>query len=144
MLHEHECPICERDDGRYVGARGGGTHRYEYGFETPIFRCRSCGLLYPNPLPLPVDANELYGDPAKYFSNHSAEEKLADAARIVSEAARQAPGARRLLDVGSGRGEVLHAAQEAGMEAIGLEVSESFAAESIDRFGVARNARKIP
>ena len=132
-----ECPVCRVPPGKYLGRRGGAAHREGTGVECRIWRCRRCSLVFPNPMPVPERGEgELYAlDPGQYFQNHDEEVKLAGARRMVSDAARLTGGAGRLLDVGSGRGEVLVAAREAGWEAVGIDPSPSFAEYAERRSG---------
>ncbi|HEX8189723.1 MAG TPA: class I SAM-dependent methyltransferase [Pyrinomonadaceae bacterium] len=123
------CPVCEAPPGKYVGRRGGAAHREGTGVECRIWRCRRCDLVFPNPMPLPAGGvGELYAlDPDQYFRNHDLGDKLAGARHMVAGASRLTGGPGRLLDVGSGRGDVLVAAREAGWEATGIDLSPSFA-----------------
>lgn len=124
-----ECPVCRRPPTVYVGRRGGAAHREGTGVECRIWRCGACGLVFPNPMPLPAEGvGQLYAlDPDEYFQNHDAARKLESARGMVEGATRLTGGRGRLLDVGSGRGDVLVAAREAGWEAVGIDLSPSFA-----------------
>lgn len=136
-LRPKDCPTCGPGPQTPVGLRGGRHHRYRLGVETPIVRCTRCGLLFPNPFPYPRDPQKLYGDPDQYFIHHDPSDKIAMARSVVREAVRRVGRPRiALLDVGSGRGEVLHAAAGEGCEAVGLELSESMIAEGRRRYGV--------
>jgi SAM-dependent methyltransferase len=124
-----ECPVCRVPPSKYMGRRGGAAHREGTGIECSIWRCKSCGLIFPNPIPLPAEGvGELYAlDPASYFQNHDAEQKLTAARQLMLDAERLTGVRGRVLDVGSGRGDVLVAAREAGWEATGIDLSPSFA-----------------
>ncbi len=50
----HDCPICEVAPTKYVGKRGGTSHRENLGVETEIWACEKCEFLFPNPMPFPV------------------------------------------------------------------------------------------
>ena len=123
------CPVCGVPPGKYLGRRGGAAHREGAGVECRIWRCEGCGLVFPNPMPLPArGVGELYAlDPEHYFQNHDLGYKLEGARQMVTCAERLTGGRGRLLDVGSGRGDVLLAAREAGWEATGIDLSPSFA-----------------
>lgn len=120
------CPTCGPHAGETeLGLRGGAHHRYELGVETRIVRCQRCGLMYPNPFPFPTDPQELYGDPAKYFEQHDSSAKV-EASRKLIRGFCDHIGKRdaSLLDVGSGRGEMLGGARAEGLErVVGLELS---------------------
>jgi len=105
--------------------RGGPYQRYEQGIATRIVQCRSCSLIFPNPFPYPVAVAELYGDPSKYFANQYETTKLVSQRRLVGDLVKRS-GVRMpsLIDVGSGRGELVRAAREEGLtDVVGLEVS---------------------
>jgi SAM-dependent methyltransferase len=124
-----QCPICAVDDTVELGQRGGEFHRYGYGVATRIVQCRQCSLIYPNPFPFPNDAAELYGDPEKYFETHNSELKILNGRRLYREllqrSGQQEP---RLLDIGSGQGELLEGARlEGAAQVLGLELSPAMA-----------------
>jgi len=123
-----ECPVCGTDDSRTVGYRGGDAHHSVLGERTRIVRCRNCTHQYPNPMPYPVgDLDELYGDPKDYFSNHDLEKKKSSALEMVRTLEARTGAKGNLLDIGSGRGELLWAARELGWNAVGVEPSRQFA-----------------
>jgi len=132
------CPTCAVDDAEAMGLRGGEYHRYRLGLPTTIVRCRRCGLVYPNPFPFPRDSQELYGDPDKYFAHLESAPKVEYGRRIVNgmrERLGHLPAS--LLDVGSGRGELLSAARELGVaEVVGLELSDAMVNQAAERYGV--------
>jgi SAM-dependent methyltransferase len=131
------CPVCESPPTKYMGRRGGAAHREGTGVECHIWRCQRCRLVFPNPMPLPAGGvEELYAlDPEHYFQHHDFEDKMSSARHMVAEAARLMGGQGRLLDVGSGRGDVLVAARAAGWEATGIDLSHSFADYAEQRSG---------
>lgn len=112
--------------------------------ETCIVQCRTCRLIYPNPFPYPLDPQRLYGDPDKYFETHDEGEKCESYRKLVGEAARRL-GRRdlTLLDVGSGRGELLHAAHLEGVAAVGLEFSTAMIEYTRRKYGIEVLAKSI-
>ena len=131
-LRSIACPICAdngRTPTRVVGDRGGDAHRYGLGIRSRIVRCTGCGLIFPDPFPFPVDPQELYGDPEKYFASHDSDAKVAGNRQIIHQVLeRLSIPAPRVLDVGSGRGELLRAAVLEGVPAeniLGLEFSDA-------------------
>lgn len=136
-LEPIDCPVCGPGPKKALGVRGGRFHRYGLGVETPIVVCRGCGLLFPDPFPYPVNPQELYGDPAKYFERHAEAGHIALHEAIVKEIVnRSQVAAPVILDVGSGRGELLAAAKKAGLVGVGLELSAAFIDYARDRHGV--------
>jgi SAM-dependent methyltransferase len=128
------CPVCGPSIERTIGLRGGAHHWHGRGVETRIVECTRCGLLYANPYPTPTDFQRLYADPEKYFESHDLEGRTRKFRRVAQQilAKCQKPSPS-LLDVGSGRGEMLVAARDVGFgEVLGLEPSianREFAAE---------------
>ena len=131
------CPICEVSPARFVGRRGGTAHRESLGVECQIWRCTECGLVFPNPMPIPVnDLDHHYGGPADdYFQHQDTHSKEANALVMLRQAETLTGGKGRILDIGTGRGELLHAATRQGWQAVGIEPSTSFA-EHAARSGV--------
>jgi SAM-dependent methyltransferase len=132
------CPICAVDDTLTLGERGGTSHRYGYGVATRIVQCRRCTLVFPNPFPFPLDAAELYGDPEKYFASHDSAEKLANGRRFYGDMLRRTGLVNpRMLDVGSGQGELLQAAAlEGATQVLGLELSPAMAEYARRTYGI--------
>jgi SAM-dependent methyltransferase len=127
---EQQCPICEIPPSRFLGRRGGAAHRAGAGLECSIWECGRCSLIFPNPMPLPVGgAQALYAlDADEYFVNHDDAERELLNGQLVEQAAMHAGRRGRMLDIGSGRGELLAAALRGGWEVVGLEPSPTFAA----------------
>ena len=132
-----DCPICEKPPTRKLGKRGGSAHREGLGVECEIWRCEQCGLIFPNPMPVPVGGLEQHYNepPDEYFQNHEPERKESAAAALLRRAEELTNGKGRLLDVGAGRGEFLRAALNGGWEPIGIEPSASFAKHAANYSG---------
>lgn len=123
------CPLCPEAKQHRIGSRGGASHRDGIGFETQIFECDSCGLLFPNPMPFPK-AGEFGNydlEPAEYFEHHDLEFKLDISRQMVAWAEKLLGRKGRILDIGAGMGALLKAASEAGWDVSGVEPSDSFA-----------------
>jgi SAM-dependent methyltransferase len=85
---------------------------------------------------MPKPIKSPYQDPGAYFAKCRETERVARFSWILAEAERLLGRRGRLLDVGSGRGELLVAARGAGWQAVGVEPSEEFAKYSRHRHGV--------
>ncbi|MGF1508228.1 MAG: class I SAM-dependent methyltransferase [Myxococcota bacterium] len=126
-----DCPFCGPYGPKgFIGVRGGASHRYRAGVETRVVQCMTCSLYFPDPFPEPLDAQEMYGDPEKYFERHDPRAKVAKNLGLLDAFARLlGRSVRSVLDVGSGRGELLEAARSAGIrDVVGLELSRSMIA----------------
>jgi len=132
-----DCPVCGKGPRSVLGRRGGPSHRYGLGVETAIVQCRSCGLLFPDPFPFPRDPQDLYGHPDEYFGSAHDQVKFENTRGIVAEIAlRCGIEQPRLLDVGCGRGELVHIARQRGFDAVGTEFSEAMIAAARERYGL--------
>lgn len=124
------CPICEVWPKKRIGRRGGAAHRARLGVECDIWQCGHCQLIFPNPMPIPLNglAQHYNLEADKYFQHHDLANKEQGATRLLKRAAELIGGKGRVLDVGAGRGELLLAAKQEGWSVLGLEPSPSFAA----------------
>jgi hypothetical protein len=123
------CPICEVPPETFIGRRGGEAHRTGLGVVCEIWQCNYCGLIFANPMPVPVGGVEQHYaiDAQRYFQQYD-EEKKAEGARLMLTLAEKFTGGKgRLLDIGAGRGELLFAGKTSGWEVIGIEPSSTFA-----------------
>lgn len=123
------CPICELPPTRFLGKRGGVSHRAGVGVECEIWQCGRCGLIFPNPMPVPIGGLQRHYDldADDYFQHHDLDAKGQGAHHLLEKAAHLTGGKGRVLDVGVGRGELLRVANAEGWAALGVEPSPSFA-----------------
>ncbi len=129
---KQDCPICELPPTKLLGRRGGAAHRENLGVECEVWRCARCGLIFPNPMPVPIGGVEQHYaiEPEEYFKNHDIDAKGRAAAGLLARAEQLTGGRGSVLDIGAGRGELLRKAREAGWKATGIEPSASFAAHA--------------
>ena len=119
------CPVCEIPPTKFMGRRGGSAHRQNLGVECLIWKCK-CGIIFPNPMPVPLDLNQHYDEPDEYFIHHDTEQKAHHAVGILKRA-EMIFRKGRVLDIGAGRGEILKVARDLSWEAVGIEPSIKFA-----------------
>lgn len=131
------CPTCGTRPTALVGKRGGASHREGLGVECEIWRCGDCGLLFADPMPVPVGGlAQHYGmDADEYFEGHDPNDKLGNAVDLVRQAEKLLGQKGKLLDVGTGRGEVVAAAKAANWSVEGVEPSSRFADHTEQRTG---------
>ncbi len=137
------CPLCRHEHFSYQFTNAG----------LPIVRCDGCTLLLRNPQPSDAELASIYGE--DYFFGTSAnaaddryEEEFARLKRSTAagyldrlerylgwdESGRRG---RRLLEIGSGLGDLLVEAQARGYDVAGVEYSTSAVARSNTRLGGA-------
>ncbi len=133
---EVPCALCGARETRRLYAK------FDYGIE----RCRRCGLIYANPRA--PEARIL----ARYTPEYFWDEYLPAAgapggqvdleyqdqrhASMLAFIRRHAPRARKMLEVGTGAGLFLKAAQRAGWETAGLELSQEGSAFARERLNL--------
>jgi SAM-dependent methyltransferase len=132
------CPICDLPPTEFVGKRGGAAHRENLGVEADIWACGKCGLMFANPMPVPVNGLEQHYsvDADQYFEYHKSDLRLSLGNLLIQEAEEILGRKGRLLDVGTGRGEIVLCAKERGWDVAGVEPSEGFAAYSEKATGI--------
>lgn len=143
-LRRIDCPICGPGPLIPLGLRGGRHQRWGLGVETPIVRCAHCGVIFPNPFPFPLDPQRLYGDPEGYFEAHDLDAKIVGQRKLARTIVEKAGRSPRVLDVGAGRGDFLHAAQLEGVtDVVGLELSVAMASFAREKFGIEIHTQTI-
>lgn len=139
------CAMCGagREAFRFLGRRldrhQGLSVRRRTGASVSVVRCRTCGLVFPDPMPLPDSPASLYGVapdsywPPEYFAPPSPAVAAFFAETRSMLGARKRPTA---LDVGAGIGKGVLALRDAGFDAVGLEPSPTFRALALERMGL--------
>jgi SAM-dependent methyltransferase len=124
-----DCPICEVPPSKYLGRRGGAAHRQNLGIECQVWSCGKCGLIFPNPMPVPIGGLEQHYAvrPEDYFHHHEESDRLQYASMLMQQLRELKIKKGMLLDIGAGRGELLRVAREDGWTAVGIETSPDFA-----------------
>ena len=142
---DQNCPVCETSRLLRLGRRGGAAHRASVGVECEIWRCSECGLIFPNPMPIPLNGLEQhYGVEAdEYFENHELENQNLSARDLVTQAEALIGGKGRLLDIGVGRGQLVQAAHAAQWDVTGIEPSSRFASYAEKLSGVSIRAEPL-
>lgn len=134
---EISCPICQSNDTKLLGWRGGEAHQSGQGAKTSIVRCQNCSHQYPNPMPFPkTGLDEIYINAEEYFSGHDIESKKRIGLELMREFENRLGKKGDFLDIGCGIGELLWAAKEEGWEAKGIDPSKEFIEVGREKLGV--------
>jgi SAM-dependent methyltransferase len=145
-FRDEACNVCGGRDFRVLGARGGEAHRDRVGVKTRIVKCRTCNLIFPNPMPYPSGEDTRYTNVSGYFEDVMAvtdEGRRQMGDNLAREAERLSGGRGKFLDIGCGRGEVVRAASERGWEAEGCDLSEDFVRYAREVNGVKAQAATL-
>ena len=120
------CPCCGSSAFRDLGRRGGAAHREARGVETRVVRCAACHAVYARPTLLPEGNPYALHSTEDYFSTHEREAARRMARGFVAQARQRLGRAGRLLELGSGRGDLLLAAAAEGFTVRGVEMTARF------------------
>jgi len=126
--------------GRRLNRAQGRNPSKKAGISTTVMKCSDCGLIYANPLPVPINIQSHYGiPPEEYWKEHYFElndSYFLQQINTLRTLMKIEPG-HRDLDVGAGIGKCLKALEKAGFDSFGLEPSEPFYAKAIEKMGIS-------
>jgi SAM-dependent methyltransferase len=128
---ERPCPVCDTDERRFLGFRGGQCHHAQAGVATGIVRCRRCHLVYQRPFLLP-DGNPYDAHADTYFSGHDSTAKRQRGCNLAGTAADILGRPGRALELGCGRGETLLGVRDGGWVVKGVDMTAPWAAAALD------------
>lgn len=122
--------------GMRLNRSQGRAPRAKPGIAVSVMKCRRCGLIFPNPLPIPADISDHYDmSPEDYWvAEYFADDPAYFAPQIAT--AKKLVGFRpgmKALDIGAGMGKAMRALKSGGFEAYGIEASKSFRDAAIAR-----------
>jgi SAM-dependent methyltransferase len=145
------CKMCAAParDASVIGRRLNGPQGLRptrrVGITTTVARCGRCGLVFCNPMPVPLEVSQHYDTPpeeywrAEYF--HAADGYFdAQIDRFFS--LWQAGGKPKALDIGAGVGKAMASLSRRGFDVYGLEPSQAFHSRALER-GVERDRLQL-
>jgi SAM-dependent methyltransferase len=140
------CKMCGSEERDFLGLRlnrrQGMNPRRAEGIATSIKRCSNCGLIYPDPMPIPATIADHYGSPPEeYWAEEylsSDDDFYSGEIAAAKELINFVPG-MSCLDVGAGMGKGMAAFTNAGFDVFGLEPSEPFYRRAIERATTPEN-----
>lgn len=146
------CNMCGSDSSRHkiMGQRlnqtQGLTYWKKHGISVTVKKCRDCGLIFADPLPVPEDIQAHYGIPPESF--WSEEYFTWDPAYFSTELTvlRQLMNIEqgmKSLDIGAGLGKGMLSLKEAGFDAYGMEPSVPFYERAISRMHIPQDKLKL-
>jgi SAM-dependent methyltransferase len=140
-----QCEMCNDESNSHykIGQRFNKSQglfpRKKTGLTVTVNKCSNCGLIYSNPMPIPLDILDHYGVPPKDYWKPEYFNILPDIEYLKSEVAKYIDihASPKVLDIGSGIGKMMKAFIDNGFDAYGIEPSPSF-------IEMAVNKMKIP
>ncbi|MFT7158598.1 MAG: 2-polyprenyl-3-methyl-5-hydroxy-6-metoxy-1,4-benzoquinol methylase [Parvicella sp.] len=141
-----ECIMCGSSSYKVLGKRLNKSQGHfpsnKLGVTTTVVKCRSCGLIYSNPMPIPNDFNDHYGVPPEQYWNDKYFE--VDPSYFKGEIEwleklKPTVSGMKSLDIGAGIGKQMVALSRYGFESYGLEPSEPFYNRAIERMDIQKS-----
>jgi 2-polyprenyl-3-methyl-5-hydroxy-6-metoxy-1,4-benzoquinol methylase len=115
--------------GQRLNATQGKSPKKKAGISVSVIRCRNCGLISSQPMPVPADFQQHYGILPETFWNQDYYNLKEDYFASEIETARKLLGAtagKKALDIGAGIGKCMISMSKAGFDVYGCEPSEQF------------------
>jgi len=143
--HIAYCNICGSNSsefkilGKRLNQSQGKKPKKKFGITTSIVRCKKCALIFSNPMPIPIHNNDHYGTLPKdywkedYFKldDNYFSAQVENLKKIIDFKT-----GIKTLDIGAGIGLCMAALEKQGCESYGLESSETFYKEAIEKMGI--------
>lgn len=134
-------PLAEQ---RVIGRRGNGPQgrnpRRAKGIAVSVIKCGRCGLIYADPMPIPIDIQDHYGVAAEQYWAPGYMDQADDFYSLHisgTEAVIGSLNGKKVLDVGTGIGKAMIALQKTGADTYGIEPSNTFRQVAIERLGIS-------
>jgi len=133
--------------GQRLNKPQGFRPKNKQGISVSVIKCKTCGLIYANPLPIPANIQDHYGiPPEEYWTYAKSEinscyfsEQIQKAKRLLGSDT----DGLKALDIGAGEGKSMNALNLAGFDTYGLEASATFRKFAIDSFGLDPERLKL-
>ncbi len=137
------CAMCGSSGFKLLGMRLNGRQglnpRKADGIAVSVKRCKSCGLVFADPQPVPRNLSDHYGTPPEgYWKPTAFQWNPNYFARDINEAKRLlgfTPG-MKALDIGVGLGKAMKSLSHAGFDSWGIEPSAPFRTKAIEMMGL--------
>ena len=116
------------------------------GISVSIVKCKDCGLVFSNPMPIPINIQDNYGVPPEQYWKPEyfkiGENEYSSAVEVLKTKFGFQPG-MKTLDIGAGLGKHMIVLEKSGFDAYGLEPSEPFYQRAIDKMGISPEKLKL-
>ncbi|MCK4664226.1 MAG: class I SAM-dependent methyltransferase [Bacteroidales bacterium] len=145
-----KCNMCGSTSFKIMGKRlnksQGKNPRKKTGITTTILKCKNCGLIFPNPLPIPENIEQHYGiNPEQYWKeSYFKIDKNYFKSQINTfyKLYNALDNNITALDIGAGIGKCMISLENSNIIAYGIEPSEQFYEFAISKMNISRNKIK--
>lgn len=132
--------------GRRMNLSQGIRPKRKVGISTTVMKCRSCSLVFSNPMPIPDDLSQHYGIPAEDYwvpKEFEVDHNIFSSSIETFKRLYQKNGKMTALDIGAGLGKCMLALENYGFDTYGLEPSEPFYKRALDIMGISKDKLKL-
>lgn len=132
--------------GRRMNLSQGIRPKKKVGISTTVMKCRSCSLVFSNPMPIPDDMSQHYGIPAEDYwtpQEFEIDHNVFNSSIETFKRLYQKNGKMTALDIGAGLGKCMLALENYGFDTYGLEPSQPFYERALDKMGISKDRLKL-
>ncbi len=126
--------------GKRMNVPQGYSPNKKIGISTTIIKCKNCGLIFSNPMPIPEKISDHYGIPAEdYWKPEYFIIPEGYSHNLIQWLEKLYPPKEntKILDIGAGIGKLMVAFQRNNYDVYGLEPSEPFYKKAIEKTGIS-------
>jgi 2-polyprenyl-3-methyl-5-hydroxy-6-metoxy-1,4-benzoquinol methylase len=145
-----DCSFCKSKDIKILGKRlnssqGFNPHK-KFGITTTIVKCKHCGIIFSNPMPIPQNIEDHYGVPPEdywkpeYFKIPS---NYLDGLINWMNSIQKIEKGAKILDIGAGLGYGMIAFEQHGYDVFGVEPSAPFYERAIEQMHIKKEKLKF-
>ncbi len=132
--------------GRRLNGSQGQNPKLRGGITTTVRKCTSCGLIYSNPQPKPIDIQDHYGIPPENYWKE--DYFIVDENYFQGEIKRlkqliEMKSDLKSLDIGAGLGKQMIALSKIGFDTYGIEPSKPFFDRAVSEMGIPKSKMKL-
>ncbi len=150
FLKVERCNMCLSKDMKVIGKRLNSSQGYspnrKSGISVSVMKCNDCGLLFSNPIPIPLEFGDHYNiDVDSYFDKalKSYTDNAFKHEINFFKSNYKHNQFLRSLDIGAGLGNVMKSMEREGMESYGIEPSKNFYEFAVNKMGISDQRLKL-
>jgi 2-polyprenyl-3-methyl-5-hydroxy-6-metoxy-1,4-benzoquinol methylase len=145
------CEMCNEPIGKNatIGLRmnqsQSGSLSSKAGIAVSVQKCKSCKLIFSNPMPVPKDLQDHYGSPPEDYWKKEYFEIDSDYFSEQIHKAKELLGMDKIksLDIGAGIGKAMISMEAAGFDSYGFEPSNSFYKKAIEEMHIEKSKLRL-
>jgi 2-polyprenyl-3-methyl-5-hydroxy-6-metoxy-1,4-benzoquinol methylase len=132
--------------GQRLNQSQGNSPKKKSGIAVSVMKCRNCGLIFSNPMPVPHDIQDHYGVPPENYWTEEYfildDNYFSDQIDCLEKLMPVKQG-MRALDIGAGLGKCMIALGKKGFDAYGFEPSLPFYKKAIEKMGISPEKLRV-